>query len=625
MNDLNTNGTGTAAVQAPSVISLSNFQRFKQYFSTLYENFDQSVINDQWNARNIRRLEVSVSAMQQQGKLEADETYIPVRIIDRNVKSRMPSRLAYLKSANRLAIFEPQLSFEALDIQPNTARLESEFWRVLTYDNWETSYIASSDGAEFVGWNWLEILYTPTETYEGHCAIFQVGRENLIFDVGIDDIQKSKVVVKRIPITLVTLAEYAKVFAFKPQFVAKLMEQVNLVDADSGPGTASYDNADQAAIYIFRAFWKEGGVVKTAFYADNLEDWLNEPHDFYNGIDKEVENPPTIPQGSLVPVVTKTWQKEPAREYPFVPVLRAITEDLRIAQTQGSVSADYGIQEAACAVFSALVNMGNRSAQTMWSPAGDNYDKTGSPKQLSMKLERGQIWDRPMTAFSSPAPDSTLPNIIQALEQCNAQNNQQIAWAVNNRKDSRKTATEVGEAARTQSEVNSSETFMFSMCLRQAWSMAWPIIQSQALQGLIVFCPLPDGTNDMELIRRSYKLKAAGDTDYVEKQKTIINMQQDMPMMMPTPAGPAFMTHYLRLRYPSEADTYIKALDAGQQQQEEQKNALLKTAITDPHTGELEAEFKPYEAQIAQMLAPKGQAGQVGQQPQSPPQQQQAA
>jgi hypothetical protein len=626
MNELNTNSAGVAAVQAPAIISLSNFSRFKQYFTTLYEGFNESVINDQWNARNIRRLEVSVDSLQQSGKLEADETYIPVRIIDRNVKARMPSRLAYLKSANRLAIFEAQFSLEAIDIQPNTSRLESEFWRVLTYDNWETSYIASSDGAEFVGWNWLEVLYTPTEGYEGHCGIFQVGRENLIFDTGVDDIQKSKIVVKRIPITLVTLAEYAKVFAFKPAFVAKLMEQVNLVDTNSGPGSASYDNADDSCIYIFRAFWKEGGVVKTAFYADDLEDWLNDPHDFYNGVDKEVEQAPVVQPGSLVPEATKVWQKEPSREYPFVPVLRSITEDLRIAQTQGSVSADYGIQEAACSVFSALVNMGNRHAQTMWSPAGDNYDKTGAPKQLSMKLERGQIWDRPMAAFSTPPPDSTLPNIIQALEQCNAQNNQQIAWAVNNRKDSRKTATEVGEAARTQSEINSSETFMFSMCLRQAWSMAWPIIQSQALQGLIVFCPMPDGTNDVELIRKSYKLKAAGDTDYVEKQKTIVNMQQDMPTMLPTPAGPMFLTHYLRLRYPAEADTYIKALDAQRAQEEQQKNALLKTAVTDPHTGELEPEFQPYQAQIAQMLAPKQAGAKTSQQqPQQSPPQQQAA
>lgn len=598
---------------APNVITFRSFGRFKQFFSTLYETFDTDVIQDQWNARRIRRLEVSVDGLQQSGKLAADETYIPVRIIDRNVNQKMPSRLGYLKSANRLAIFEADINLPDNPTPPNTARLESEFWRVLTYDGWETPYIAACDGCEFVGWNWLEVLYTPEPDRPGNVSINHIGRENLIFDMGVDDIQKSKVVVKRIPITLVTLREYADLFAFKPEFVAKLAELVNQQNTNTSGGDI-YDDSNTTSVYLFRAFWKESGVVWTAFYGEDFPDWLNEPHEFYNGVDKEEDGPMEMQPGSMEPVASKVWAKQPETDYPFYPVVRKITEDRRIAMTQGSVSADYGTQEAACSIFSTYVNKAKRSGVTMWSPEGDAYDKSGAPKQIPLKFQDGQIWDRPMKSFSIDPPDSSLPNCLDQLETLNAENNQNIAWSVNNRKDSRKTATEVSEASRTQGEINSAETFMLSIALRSVWIGAWRIVQSQALQNLITFCPIAEGQNDIVLLSATYRLKAAGDTDFVERTLTVNNMLQDMELVMQTPAAMPFLIDFFRLRYPARGNVYIAALEQGmlaqQDQVAKQKDALLKMAVTD-ETGALTPEFKPFESQIQQLLsAPTSSTGQ---------------
>jgi len=593
--------------------SLKDFRVFQATFATLNTGFNTDVQTDQITARKMRRLDIDVESLRQSGDLEAHETFIPVRIIDNNIKQKLPTKMAYLKSANRLAIFEPKVTIPGQP-PPDTARVESEFWRVMTYPGWEVPFIQCMDGAEFVGFDWFEVLYTPEENRPGHVSVNHVGRANLLFDLSVSTIQDSKLVAKRIPLTLVSLTKIAREFGFKEEDILKLREKIALAKTSA---TADYDesiayNEFTQDTCIFRVFFKEGGVVWTSWYAQDIDHYLTPPTKFYNGVDRK-EVTQTLQPGTLIPVPQETWVPEEEENYPYYPLLRTITEDKRIARTMGAVSSDYPIQEAACTIYSCLVNQTEQSAQVMASPATDDYDRSGAPKQLSLKIQRGQIWDRKMDFFHPPPPDPAVSRAVQELQQLNATQNNQIAWAVQNREDSRKTATEVQASEKQQSQINSTETLMMSICFVPLYTAAWRIVQAQALRQLIVFCPTAQGANDVALISLDYNIKAAGDTDYVEKQQTIINMQQDWPIVVNTPAAMPFLSDYLRLRYPNKANTYIEAIQMGQQNNEQliaQLKALLKEAVTD-ETGNLTAEFQPFADRIYQLIGTEESAGQA--------------
>lgn len=605
--------------------SLRSFQVFKTTFETLNQGFQTDVQGDQTVARRLRRLEVDVEQLRQEGKLEAYETYIPVRMIDTNISQKMPQKLAYLKSSNRLAIFEPEVVVPNAP-PPDTARVESEFWRVLTYTDWEIPFIRVTDGAEFVGYDWVKVLYTPQPDRPGNVTIDHVGRENLLFDLSVKDIQDSKLIAERYPMTMVSLTRIAREFKFKAEDVIQIREKISIFNknADSSGDSIAYNDYNEGTC-IYRIFFKEAGIVWTSWYAPCIDHYLTEPKLFYNGVDFQQEVPaPPVP-GQLEMVMQKVWTPVEETAYPYYPVVRKITEDARISQSVGAVESDYPLQEAASSIFSSQVNQGFLASQVMWSPDGDAFDKTGAPKQLSLKFERGQIWDRAMRAFTAPAPDPSISRIVQDLQQLNGLQNNSIAWTVQNRQDSRKTATEVSESARMQSQVNSSETFMLAIAIRAIMTGAWRIVQSQAMRNLIVFCPLAEGGNDLALVGLQFKLKAAGDTDYVEKQQTIANMQQDWPIVQQTPAAMPFLSDYLRLRYPNRANVYIGAIAQGEQQNAQliqQLKAVLKEAVTDEN-GMLTPEFAPYGAQIQSLIADSPASG--GEAPVNTPEQTPAA
>jgi len=606
----------TAEVENSQVTkSLKDFKVFQETFAQLNTGFSTDVQLDQISARQLRRLEIDVETMRQSGQLEANETYIPVRIIDTNINQKLPTKMQYLKSANRLAVFEPKLMLPGAP-PPDTARVESEFWRVMTYTDWEIPYIECMDGAEFVGYDWFEVLYTPEEDRPGHVSVNHVGRANLLFDLSVHTIQDSKLVAKRIPLTLVSLTRLAKEFKFNKRDVLQLREKIATLQSSSAytfSDSADVNEYTQDAC-IYRIFFKEDGVVWTTWYATDIDHYLTTPTLFYNGVDEKKEELVT-PPGSFEPQMVESWIPSEETNYPFYPLRRTITEDQRISRTVGAASADLAIQEAACTIFSSIVNQSQLTSQVMASPAGDAFDKSGAPKQLAFKVQRGQIWDRKMEFFHPPAPDASLSRVVQDLQTLNAVQNNSIAWAVQNREDSRKTATEINASTQQQSQINSSETLMMSISFRAVFSAAWRIVQSQAIRGLITFCPTQEGTNDVALISIPFNIKSAGDTDFVEKQQTIANMQQDWPIIQNTPVAPIFLADYLRLRYPSAANAYIAAFQQGQANNEainQQKTALLKEAVTD-ESGNLTPEFAPYSAQVLPLIQGNDAAGTVAQ------------
>ncbi len=160
-----------------------------------------------------------------------------------------------------------------------------------------------------------------------------------------------------------------------------------------------------------------------------------------------------------------------------------------------------------------------------------------------------------------------------------------------NRKDSRKTAKEIGAAQQQQTLLNSVQLTLFSTFIRQIYSFVWLIVQSQALQNKIQFLliqkevpiqhPMVPGqtmtgnngqpmtqtiwVNDSQMIGQRYSIRAAGDVDVIAKEEMIQKMQKDWPVIMNTALKDVFLMDYVRLCYPERQQQYSQALQQGSQ------------------------------------------------------------
>lgn len=545
--------------------------------------------------RKMRRQRVDLEALRAQGKADAAEKYVGVRVIDNNIQKDIPPYIAYLKQSRRMGVFKPVGAGAAQVGQDAPQIVEDDVTRMIRYPGWELDWIRWVDGAELNGFDWLELLYDDSKP--GHIAINHVGAIDLVFDMAVKDIQHSRMVLRRYRPTLVMLDELAQKNGFDEKMVRTIRTKIR--ESLGSVATEAPDfHQDGNAVHLFKVQYKERGVVFTAWYCKQLEaGWLREPRIFWNGV-KQKQVDPLGGLGLVAPGVP-VWERVQETEYPYYLLPYRITEDPCIAQTQGRGEMDLHIQEVSCSTWSAFVNQAWESSRTMWSPKDTDPTVGGTaPKQLNVIIKKGAIWDRPMNAFTPPPPDPTLPRALELLETRNADNINQPAWTVNNRQDSRKTAKEVETASAEQAKLSSVQVVVLSTCVLKVLLGAWRIISSQIAQGAI------ETSIPVELTQVTWSITAAGDIDYIERQETIQKMQQDWPVMQATPAAGIFLEQFLRLRYPNDAERFIAAIKAGDQKKQliAAMGQLLSTAVTGPD-GQLLPDWQPHAQQLQQIAA----------------------
>lgn len=596
---------------ADTANSLLNEDTFRETFESLRNDYSTVVATIESNRDN-RSFLVDVGGLQAQGRLRSNETFIAQRIIDTNIARDIPPHVAYLTQSRRLAIFKPT----DINQDGNHAAIETlelEFRRVMCYENWIEDYIRLVDGAKLNGFDFVSISYDPEKP--GHVAVDHVGSDKLLFDMRVSDIQQAPMVARLYECTIIDLRELAAQYGFDEAVTNELAEKIRPNKSNNGNTNTSWGEAN----FVYRVFVKIEGKVYSGWYSFDLKKFLRGLEPFWNGVSEQV--PTTeIPPGEIAPVTTMSWEKVTETKYPFRPYTNRVTENARIADTIGRADLDFYTQEAASSLWTAFVNGCITAANVMWSPDEPNPEVGTAPKQLNMVIDHGKIWNKPMRAFNAPYPDAMLPKSLELLKSQNAEDTNQISFATNNRKDTRKTATEI-EAAQSQDMIMSSVTVtLFSSALREVFTAAWLIIQSEALQGKMTYAPLADGSgNDIELLKQSYNVIPAGTVDYIERMERLASMQADLPLIGQTAAGPAFLSEYLKAKYPELASRFIQPLEQAQQQSAQNADqlgqkvlalqALLKEAVTGPD-GQLLSEWQPHSQEIQAVLANPGAVAQ---------------
>lgn len=549
---------------------------FSQYISSHGAVEATTVTN-----RRLRSNKADVEQMRSAGLLQENQTFIGVRLINQNINQALPPLLSYLKQSPRMATFVPG----------DNSYLDQEFTRVLQYPGWEIPYIEVLDGAELNGIGYMMVKADNTKL--GGVSMETIPFNEIVYDRRLKSLQDSPAILIKHVITAVSFYHWDSFENFDKnsdayKAIAKrlLSEEVNVIGDD---------------LVIYETFVKVNGFVYRGWYYKDSRQWLKQPLPFSNGIEESV---PEINIDPMAMTSEPTYVNKPVHltYYPIAVKRSEIKENRKHDEAEGRAVEDYHKQEAATTLMTAAVNGCTQAANTMWSPDGANLDGV-APAQLQYKIKNNAIWKTPMKAFTAPWPDPMIFKGIEAITQQNAMENNQVAWAVNNRKDSRKTATEIEAAQQQQGMLTGTAALVFSIFLRDVLTMTWPIVQSDAKKGSIKFLiEVSDPAEKEAILSKQYEVKPAGDIDFVEKQQRITNIQQDLPMFQGTPIGQEMMKEYVRLRYPEKYDQWSKILSQGNDSQLIQGlGQALQAVVTDEATGQLKPEFAA-EAQSFQQL-----------------------
>lgn len=551
-----------------------NFQQSRQFLERLVNDWIEE-IQDTELRRKQRKLEIDVEALRQKNDLDEDETFVPQRVIDTNITREQPPYINYIKNSRRIAIMRC-LS----DPEQNSDNIEQDFTRVSTYESWELPIYRCLDGSQAHGTDACEVVYDARKP--GSFAIEQIGHDKLFYPQSAIDIQECPRIIRAYDVTILQLQAWISKYGFSE-------EQLELIRASR---RATRKEAE--TIRIYRLFFKQFKQDTKSFcvyvswfcLTDGCADWLKAPQPHYVGIDEQ--KPDMMGQTS--------WQPKEVDLYPIFILPYKLSEEQPIIMAKGRGFLDEYKQEAQTALWSAYINGMNRACNLYACP--DQEDGTGaSLKEMeNLKIPAGRFMNRPIRWFSPPYPDAQVLRTLQFWDTSNAQETNQVNFAAMNREDSRKTAKEISAAENQQTMLNSVQLTLFSTFIRQLYSFAWLITQSQALQNKIQFLliqqqqpqinpvtqqPIIDPqtqqpmmqtfwTNDVATIGKIYEIRAAGDVDVIQRQEIEQKMQQDFQLISTTPLATTFMLDYIKLRYPDKGERYAQVI----QQQGDQMTQL---------------------------------------------------
>ncbi len=543
------------------------FAKYKQKISKIES--DSAPLQERINRwRRARNIEIDIKRLRDERRIAANETMIPERVIDKNVTRSVPPYISFLQKSRRFAVFVPQTT------QLNTEPLENAFTRACKFKGWERSFYKLVDGSVFLGADAQEILFD--ERAPGNVVVRHVGRDRINVPEGTEDIEAQDCIIVHQFITSSRLRRFVKKYGWNEAAVNSVLGE---------NGEKGTDECPDKTHDIRKVYCKpdDSDYVYVGYMHPSCDAWLKEPTPLFLGrkqkVVKTVQQPVTamtptgMPVTVMQPVSQETWEPVYETQYPVFIFNYRETENKRINEYRGRAFNDEFKQEAATALWSALVNRAIKSADLYASPANPTAQGTGVPKATTNQLSPNVIYDNQLVFWSMPGPEPSLNGAIQQLAANSTDDINQPSWTVNNRRDSEKTATEIQAAQSQESEINTVELTLFSVYLRDLFTRLWEIIKSRAEQGAIKF--LDNHPQRAEFLAESYDIFAAGDVDVIKRNEDIQKMRMDWPVISNTAAAPAFLIDYIQKSYPDSAHKYIPAIQQSMQQQQSQA-ALLK-------------------------------------------------
>ena len=523
--------------------------------------------------RLLRHPTIDIDAEQRSGHLAPDELYIPLHLVDINIRREQARYVSYISSSRRVAIFK-----SLNDVTFDSTVVEEDFTDKARYTGWQTSIFRIIDSMQLHGYGVAEVSFDVTKP--GHFAVNDVNFEDLGLPEDARDIQACEMIVHRHYFTDLQLKRMAETDDFNK-------EQVNNLDFKELAENYSL-------MEVQKVLFKKNNVVYVGWACiDRCNDWVRKPRPLFLG---------------------KRQQGEELFEtqYPYVLFPYNINEDTTISLMKGRAELDEYAQESATSLLSSFVTAHRRASGLYF--AKDNNDPNNTNVQTSVFFTPNALIDSNIKQFQLSPPDSSIMGAIQTILGQNMQETSQVNFAAMNRKDSRKTATEVQAATSEAQALSASQVALFSIALKKVYTQCWNIYRSRTIEGLIQASIPPNFFTDHE-----YSIRPAGDADVIERQEKINKMMQAWPVVQQTGAASLFLKRFVSMLFPEDGQAYVQAIqdDNTKTQLLMQLQTIVQSLITDPETGQLSEEAQPYQQQlqqimqqVQQVLNPNGQQSQ---------------
>jgi hypothetical protein len=199
--------------------------------------------------------------------------------------------------------------------------------------------------------------------------------------------------------------------------------------------------------------------------------------------------------------------------------------------------------------------------------------------QKNVYLKTGTLINSKITQFQLSPPDAAMLNAIQALITMNQAETSKVNFAAQNRKDSRKTATEITAATQEAASLSTVQVVLFSTALKKLYTCSLTVIASRVAAGLIKVTP-----ELQALYARNYSIRPSGDVDVIERQQLIAMMQQAWPVIQATPIAQVFLIDMISKMFPEQAEKYKmvlqQAMAAQQSAAAQQQQQMMQQAVT---------------------------------------------
>lgn len=537
-----------------------------------------TVIDDNTNkvvaARKLRFADVDIEAEREEGRLQPDELYIPQHIIDTNIRREQSPYVQYVTQSTRAVICEDQDN-----LSTDLSLLEKDLTKKLRFDGWQLSQFSNIDGFQEMGYSIMEVVLDVNSPGGVSHEAVQFGDFSFLNDT--KDIQACE---------MVTRAYYFS----KTRLLSLCGDPLNPSDSDwdrnqvdrildSSPDTANnstqqeVDTSARSLFRIYKCMFRVNGIVNVAWFLPHIcDNWIRKPRKLYIGR-RKLSQPAQQPIGAQLQPSSANQQPSSEQEYetqyPYFLYPYLISENDTISMLRGRVYFDQDLQEAVSSLLSSVCTQSRRAAGLYGcrDTADPNADLL---MQENLILRSGSILNSKVSFTQLQAPDPSVFTAINSLVSMNQNETSQVNFAVNNRKDSRKTAKEIQVASQQATILSTVQVVLFSLALKAMYTCMCSVITSRVNTGLITV-----QSDVAPLYQKKFTVKPSGDSDVIEKQQLVQAMMQAWPIMSQTPASTLFLSDMIELVFPLNAQKYIAAIQQAQQQNQSQQAQMMQQGL----------------------------------------------
>jgi hypothetical protein len=207
-------------------------------------------------------------------------------------------------------------------------------------------------------------------------------------------------------------------------------------------------------------------------------------------------------------------------------------------------------------MWTAMVN-GSKRASNNYASADNNTE--GDPEILEkLDLVPNVVYSRRIGFFNPPYPPDGLYRAAQALDVKHSEQAGQIASAVSNRVDSRKTATESQLSQEEQNSLEGVQLLLYSAFFANVIRKVYDVASNRAFNGFLFL------TDDPAELVVPYEIIPAGDEEVVKRDLELRERKEFLPVVAGLPAlAREFLKDTLALVFPTHSAKYNQLIDMG--------------------------------------------------------------